>query len=187
MFIINRIKKNILFGGIFLLPFDCNQEFLLTQGYLDKYSHKNSYSLDFKLPMGTDIFSIKEGIVLEVIDNFEDNIYPDDFKKNINKANYVSIKHSDGTISLYYHIKKGSSKVKKNWYISSGKKIAETGNSGYSTSPHLHLEIIKSFIFTDGISIPVIFKILDSNNKEIHINGIDMKRGSYFKSSNRCK
>jgi len=51
----------------------------------------------------------------------------------------------------------------------------------------LHLEIVKPFIFTDGISIPVKFKILNSENKEVIINGIDMKKGNYYKSSNRCK
>jgi murein DD-endopeptidase MepM/ murein hydrolase activator NlpD len=181
-----KVKINILLGTTFLLPFDCKSEFLLTQGYLDKYTHKNSYSLDFKMPIGTNVLSMKDGIVLDVVDKFEDNILPNAYKENINNANYISIKHNDETISLYYHLKKGSAKVKKGWYIRKGKKIAESGNSGYSTSPHLHIEVVKPFIFTDGISIPVNFKILDKNDKEIEIRGIDMKRGNYFKSSN-CK
>lgn len=52
---------------------------------------------------------------------------------------WVRVRHSDGFISVYGHINR--SLVSKGQQVKAGQQIAEMGNRGQSTGPHLHLEI----------------------------------------------
>lgn len=52
---------------------------------------------------------------------------------------WVVLRHTDGTQSVYGHVNRMF--VDKGERVKAGEKIAEIGNRGYSTGPHLHLEI----------------------------------------------
>jgi murein DD-endopeptidase MepM/ murein hydrolase activator NlpD len=52
---------------------------------------------------------------------------------------WVRVKHDDGTITTYGHI--NQSFVKVGEQVKAGEIIAETGNRGHSTGPHLHFEV----------------------------------------------
>jgi murein DD-endopeptidase MepM/ murein hydrolase activator NlpD len=67
----------------------------------------------------------------------------------------VKIRHKvngEWITSSYMHLKKGSLQVKKNDLVIEGQKIAESGNTGASTGPHLHFEIQrgKQYIWTNN-------------------------------------
>jgi murein DD-endopeptidase MepM/ murein hydrolase activator NlpD len=67
----------------------------------------------------------------------------------------VKIRHKvngEWITSSYMHLKKGSLQVKKNDLVIEGQKIAESGNTGASTGPHLHFEIQrgKQYIWTSN-------------------------------------
>lgn len=57
------------------------------------------------------------------------------------KANTVTIKHEDGTKTLYVHLKKGSVKVKKGDLVECGQLLGYVGSSGHSAMPHLHFQV----------------------------------------------
>lgn len=57
-------------------------------------------------------------------------------------GNYVSIDHSLGLKTAYAHLSKIL--VKNGQYVKQGQVIAYSGNSGNSTGPHLHYEVIKN-------------------------------------------
>jgi len=63
-------------------------------------------------------------------------------------GNYVVIRHTlpDGQIvhSLYGHLKSGSIRVHAGDPVAAGQVIAQVGNTGRASSPHLHLEIRKA-------------------------------------------
>ena len=53
---------------------------------------------------------------------------------------WVRIRHDDGTITVYGHINR--SLVRVGQRVNAGDVIAEVGNRGQSTGPHLHIEVI---------------------------------------------
>jgi murein DD-endopeptidase MepM/ murein hydrolase activator NlpD len=52
---------------------------------------------------------------------------------------WVRLQHADGTITVYGHINR--SLVTVGQKVSAGQEIAEVGNRGESTGPHLHIEV----------------------------------------------
>lgn len=57
------------------------------------------------------------------------------------KANAVKIRHADGVESWYWHLKKGSVKVKVGQKVRCGDLLGHVGSSGKSATPHLHFEV----------------------------------------------
>ncbi len=53
---------------------------------------------------------------------------------------WVRVRHADGTITLYGHIDRTLVEVGQR--VAAGEIIAEVGNTGRSTGPHLHFEVI---------------------------------------------
>ena len=64
-------------------------------------------------------------------------------------ANMVIIKHRD-IYMLLLHLQKGSLRVKEGDTVKKGQWIANVGNSGYSSEPHLHLHAVKAPDETNG-------------------------------------
>jgi len=57
------------------------------------------------------------------------------------KANTVTIKHDDGTKTIYVHLMKGSVKVSKGDQVECGQLLGYVGSSGHSAMPHLHFQV----------------------------------------------
>ena len=56
-------------------------------------------------------------------------------------GNYVKIKHSDGTYTIYAHLAKNSITVRSGDVVQQGQVIGKMGHSGSSTGAHLHFEM----------------------------------------------
>jgi murein DD-endopeptidase MepM/ murein hydrolase activator NlpD len=82
--------------------------------------------VDFSAPPGTPILAAGDGLVLRAE---YDSAY----------GNFIEIAHADQFISKYAHASKVH--VKAGQRIQRGQVIAEVGNTGRSTGPHLHYEI----------------------------------------------
>jgi murein DD-endopeptidase MepM/ murein hydrolase activator NlpD len=52
---------------------------------------------------------------------------------------WVQVRHADGTVTTYGHINR--SLVRVGQEVAAGEVIAEVGNRGRSTGPHLHIEV----------------------------------------------
>ncbi len=85
-----------------------------------------------------------------------------------NFANTVEILHSDGSVGLYMHLSKGT--VSKGQKVSQGSVIGKSGNSGWSTGPHLHVQVQKNCGIWWCQSIP--FHFVESSN--VH-SGVSVK------------
>lgn len=129
---------------VYDLPYGKGESYKVIQGNDGKFSHDNKNAIDFMMPEGTNILAVREGTVLRVVQN---NNKGCGTKKCAKFANFVWILHDDGTIAGYYHLMQNSVFVKKGKRVKKGELIAYSGNTGWSTLPHLHLEC---FIPSEG-------------------------------------
>lgn len=56
-------------------------------------------------------------------------------------GNHVVIEHTDGEYSTLAHLRAGSVRVAPGDKVERGEVVAECGNSGHSTEPHLHFQL----------------------------------------------
>jgi murein DD-endopeptidase MepM/ murein hydrolase activator NlpD len=107
------------------------------------------------MPIGTHIYAARAGVVIEIAsDFFEAGV---DAAKDGPRANVVRILHDDGTMSLYGHLNWNSIRVVPGQRVERGEYIADSGNTGFSTGPHLHFVVQRN---RGGaiISLPVQFE-----------------------------
>lgn len=119
----------------YYLPFATSQSYSIDQGYNGSFSHKNKNALDFSMPQGTEITAARDGIVIKIIDEFNKGCATEDC---IKFNNVLLIYHNDGTFAEYAHIKVKGMKVKVGDVVKKGQVIALSGNTGWSSGPHLH-------------------------------------------------
>ncbi len=67
------------------------------------------------------------------------------------EGNAVVIDHGNGISSCYYHMKKGTLKVKKGDCVARGDVLGYMGSTGNSTGAHLHFGIKKSGSWVDPL------------------------------------
>ena len=92
--------------------------------------HKFHSGIDFSAPLGTPIFSPGNGKVIRVE------------SAKTGYGNNIIIDHGYGYKTRFAHISK--SLVKVGQTVKRGENIALVGNTGKSTAPHLHYEVIKN-------------------------------------------
>lgn len=127
---------------IYQLPFAPGMSVRVSQGYDGGLSHKglSAYAVDFSVPIGTPIYAAREGEVVGLdVSNTLGGASPE-FRPYMN---YVNIRHADGTLGNYCHLKQGGAAVKIGDRIKKGQLIAYSGNTGYCTAPHLHFSVGK--------------------------------------------
>jgi len=127
---------------VYRLPFAAGTNVRVSQGYNGGLSHKglSAYAVDFSLPVGTPIYAAREGEVVGVDVSNDLGGGSPVFRPYMN---YVNIRHSDGTLGNYYHLKFEGSAVKIGDIVKKGQLIAYSGNTGYTTAPHLHFSVSK--------------------------------------------
>lgn len=138
------------------LPFKRGSKFYLSQGYNGDFSHKGDqrYALDFVMPEGTAVYAARDGIVAMTE---ESNSEGGNSKMYNDKANYVSVLHSDGTFADYSHLRQNGVTVRVGQRVRAGQIIGFSGATGYVNGPHLHF-VVKKAVNGGGFqSVPVKF------------------------------
>jgi murein DD-endopeptidase MepM/ murein hydrolase activator NlpD len=93
--------------------------------------------VDIAAPIGTPIFVPEDGVVLQAgpASGFGQAVY---------------VQHGDGQITLYGHVNRffvGAGDV-----VTAGQQIAEVGNKGQSTGPHLHFEVHQGGLYASRVN-----------------------------------
>jgi murein DD-endopeptidase MepM/ murein hydrolase activator NlpD len=57
-------------------------------------------------------------------------------------GNHVVLDLGDGVYAMYAHVRRGSLKIKPGDRVRAGQQIARCGNSGNSTEPHVHFQLM---------------------------------------------
>ena len=116
-------------------------------------------AIDLCIKEGTPILSSHNGIVVAVKDDSNEGGLNKKYLKNLSEyMNKIEIKHANGETSGYYHIKFKSAKVKVGDKVKKGEIIALSGNTEYSSEPHLHFMVVKN-----NKSLKIRFEDFDTN------------------------
>lgn len=137
-------------------PFAVGSTFMVSQAYPARLTHvtpDSQYAVDFALPDGTPVYAAREGLVI--------NVRHDSFRgapeaAMLDQANVVEILHGDGTIGVYGHLHWDSIRVRIGQHVGRGEYIANSGNTGFTTGPHLHFAVWRNTPAGD-VSVPIQF------------------------------
>ncbi len=99
------------------------------------YNGAGHNGIDLAVKIGTPIFAAEAGTVLGTGNT-------DAACSGVSYGKWVLIRHANGLTSLYAHL--SVIQVTAGQIVSAREKIALSGNTGYSTGPHLHFTIYAS-------------------------------------------
>lgn len=135
------------------------KKIIITQGYgMTAYAKKGAYGggphngVDFGISSGTPIYAPMSGKVVGVGSMYKNGRW-------YGYGRWIAIDHGNGIVTLYGHL--SSQSVKNGQKVSTGDKIGSSGNTGYSTGPHLHFSVFSAQSYkvvastsVKGISLP---------------------------------
>jgi murein DD-endopeptidase MepM/ murein hydrolase activator NlpD len=137
-------------------PFALAQRFQVTQAPPDAVTHVDPSSrnaVDIAMPVGTAIHAARDGLVINVAArHFKSGLSP----QNMDEANFVQILHDDGTHAIYAHLQLDTVRVRAGQRIARGEYIANSGNTGFSSGPHLHFVVLRN-VGLRSESVPIAF------------------------------
>lgn len=126
-------------------PFAAGRRFMISQAFPDAVTHltlESRYAIDILMPEQTAIYAARAGIVVEVAhSNFRGGA---DWGKYGAQANIVKIMHDDSSFAIYAHLSWDSIRVRPGQRVRRGEHIAASGNTGFSTGPHLHFVVVRN-------------------------------------------
>ena len=116
------------------------QRFGKTVGAEKLYASGSHNGVDFRATIGTKVMTVLDGVVAGTGNT---DIYPGCYSF----GKWVMVKHPNGLSTIYGHL--SSISVTTGAQIKKGDTIGYSGNTGYSTGPHLHLGLYA----TQGVRI----------------------------------
>jgi murein DD-endopeptidase MepM/ murein hydrolase activator NlpD len=123
-------------------PFAPGQSFTIGQAFGGQFSHSEAasyYAVDIGMPVGTPIHAARAGVVMDFARWFHGA--GDNLERYGPRANFVRILHDDGTMAIYAHLDYEGVRVHEGQRVRRGQLIGKSGNTGFSTGPHLHFAI----------------------------------------------
>ena len=142
---------------LYRAPFAVARDYPITQAFPIGITHLTAdsyYAVDLAMPIGTGIYAARGGTVFEVAStNFRGGTDPD---KDMASANVIRIMHDDGSHAAYAHLNLNSVRVRPGDRVERGQYIADSGNTGFSSGPHLHFVVMINRGMR-AVSVPVLF------------------------------
>jgi murein DD-endopeptidase MepM/ murein hydrolase activator NlpD len=142
-------------------PFAAGQQYPVSQGFQGTRSHTtpdSEYAVDIVMPVGTPVLAVRDGTIMDVEADF--NRGGADREKFLDKANHVRVLHEDGTMAVYAHLDLASVSVRRGARVRAGQQLARSGNTGFSSGPHLHFALQRN-IGMELVSLPFKFRVAE--------------------------
>ena len=143
--IANFVDQNLAFPNQ-LRDWNCGTR---TYDLASGYNHRGIDIMSFPFPWTkmdrdeTIVLAAAPGTIIRKDDgNFDRNCGNLSSVPTSAQPNAIYIRHADGSIAWYLHLKSGSLTPKLvGETVATGERIASVGSSGFSTGPHLHFEV----------------------------------------------
>jgi len=139
------------------LPYRAGTRHLCIQGGPGPFGHSGAqrFAVDFRMPVGTPVHVARAGRVVAVK---QDSAIGGASRKYRGHANYVRIRHEDGSWAIYLHLEQGGALVREGQAVRRGERIGYSGSTGRSAMPHLHFHVARRDAATGRVtSVPVAF------------------------------
>ena len=98
--------------------------------------------IDWAGPIGTPVLAAGTGVI-------------EDYGRKGGNGNYARIRHANGYETAYSHMARFAPGLAVGSKVNQGDLIGYLGNTGLSTGPHLHFEVLVNDSFVDPMSIHV--------------------------------
>ncbi|MFO1519740.1 MAG: M23 family metallopeptidase [bacterium] len=158
-----------------LLPIDgklyAAQRFAIDWEKLD--SNNRIYSGDAKNPenyfcYGQEVLAVADAEVVEARDGLTNQVPgkpPESIDLSQADGNYIVLSISPGHYALYAHLKPGSVRVKTGDHVQAGQIIAQVGNTGNTSEPHLHFHVMDGPSPLASNGLPYVLKSFEVSGK----------------------
>lgn len=116
---------------------------------------------------GQPVLAMADGVVRTVIDDVPDNLgnQPSPDSKPTRNS-LIVLQHDQGYFSLYAHVRQVSAVVQVGQSVKAGDPLAQVGNAGFSTEPHLHFACFRIDASGRVQALPMRFdNLLDSSGQ----------------------
>jgi hypothetical protein len=147
---------------VYAWPFPKGAVARLTQGPRGP-THRELSSqnaIDLAVPEGTPVLAARAGTVVFLESRyFESGM---DRVKYLSRSNQVRILHDDGSMATYAHLYPKSIDLEPGQRVEVGQQIGLSGNTGYSSGPHLHFAVLVNRDM-NMVSVPFHMQGVDPN------------------------
>ncbi len=135
----------------YALPYPLGQTFSVLQGFHGEFSHRgsNEYAVDFDCPVATPVLATRPGTIVVANQAAQGSGTTAEFL-DYKRTNFVIVRHDDGTLGEYMHLAPSSVIVKPGERVARGQPLALSGNTGFSSTPHLHFQVMTAA--SDGVA-----------------------------------
>ena len=96
------------------------------------YNGKGHNGIDLRAPIGTPIKAAQSGVITDTGDT-------DNYCRGVSYGKWILIKHENNLSTLYAHL--SLIKVSPGQTVTAGQIIGYSGDTGYTTGPHLHFAV----------------------------------------------
>lgn len=124
----------------FHLPFPAGRTLKVSQGNDELPTHLGRFAWDFPMAIGEPVLAAAAGRVVDTRDSTPRN--QTGATEFTEPANFVLIDHGDGLQSLYAHLDYLGVVVVPGQFVVAGQTIGYACDTGQSTGPHLHFEVL---------------------------------------------
>ena len=101
---------------------------------------KGHFGTDFACPVGTPVWAAADGVISQL-------------GPNKGAGNMITIRHDNGLVSIYMHLSKFTAGLKVGSRVAAKTVIAQSGNTGLSTGPHLHFAVKQNGSWVDFMKL----------------------------------
>jgi murein DD-endopeptidase MepM/ murein hydrolase activator NlpD len=146
---VTKVEDNYVYN----LPYSIGTSYKVVQGYGGLFSHNGIAAIDFAMPERTLIYAARQGVIYAYK---ESETVGGPLAKYTKNANYIMIKHDDGSYGCYWHLQHNGVVVKKG-KVGKGQLIGYSGATGFVLNPHLHFSVKRKLVYESNVYVKTKF------------------------------